>query len=191
MKMKRQPRTERAAVALLKERRRAGEERDRANRYAESDQMHRGLLRDTTRKLEALREEVARAKKIAGAMSVLWSEPKTIPHGGKPGDAVMVDVGEPAPMTPSSAMLLDRFTRMPLDVVLTSVSNRALDTCVHARVAYRDGVVAYGFTDDAMRCLESADELEYQVTRQIAPALVRELFDKAAPWRRNRSRSWR
>jgi hypothetical protein len=149
--------------------------------------MTEGLAADMGRRLRDLQDEVRKAKRIAGAMSVLWPA-QALEHGGEPGDQVRVsacnDVGVLG--GPDKFLSAMSFQTLTLDMVLTHIQPDALRRAVHAEVEFRGQRRGYGLTEQAVLALRDAGQLHDVMLKHIAPILLRELLDATAPGHRER-----
>lgn len=138
-------------------------------------EMDRGLLRHQSWQLDALRNEISRAKRMVGHHSALF-EPESMRLSGPKRGAIESYVSPPMDFAAVSDLRADSLTttRIPLDVMLTRVDEGELDMCQHVRVQFGDGIWGYAISRAAMLRMPRRDLVEI-VSKELAALIARDL----------------
>ena len=137
--------------------------------------MDAGLMRDMSRKLSQMRDELDRAKRIAGEMSVLFPAQRRDTEMDW-RDQVQFRVAPPIMWQPGNQLeVLRRQIRdIPLHVMLEKVSRDKLSQAVHLEIVFKDRKVGYAISDvalDAMPTGDAVQEIAMQMAQQLTSAI--------------------
>ena len=145
------------------------------------------------RQLHALTREIEAAKAMLPEHSALM-RPQAMKVGGERRTQIQLDPcfdESPSLERFDAAMQMEpvRYERIPLDVLLTDVDRDQLKRQLHARVQFAGTDLFYAISPAAMMAMPSpdlADRLAQEITRQMVPALMRELGLAGGPGERGR-----
>lgn len=138
----------------------------------------RGLLEHVGRQRDALQDQVDTARMMLPEGSVLF-EPRAVRHGGRPGDAVLLERSELVSLEPIGSIdaISKRSVRAePLETIIARIRPDEIEGRVHAIIDYADGSKAYGITREVIEST-SREGLVELMMRNFAPMLVKAFVD--------------
>ena len=163
-----QRRRAREAVARLSE---------RARNCEAALEMDRGLLRDTSRKLSDLREELADAKRRAARLSVLFPAEDLYHNRERDGYPFMLPVTVNRSLESFSfddAPLDMMLQTVPLELLVSHVDQNAMARAMHVRVDFAGTETAYGMTETAMFAM-SPHDMKRRLTIELAKSFAQKI----------------
>jgi hypothetical protein len=156
--------------------------------------IYRALLRNIGHQLTELKDEVARAKEIAGRYSSLFKPTVVKTDMPRPTNTrdgrYMVHIPEPLSVSiPSDdeALMYRTVQSMPLDIFLESVEQDFFNHNVHAMLQYKDGTMAYGVS--AMTLMNETPDGIARALQYALPVMVKGLYEQAKIKPRQRRRA--